>query len=614
MRNTTLSIFNFIKLVMKKHKLQNNYSWLLGVPFIAPVVFSTRLLEMDNLQKLTFFIFSIPVIISLRNIKENTEAISVDRTILFFILLFPFTFLTSFINDSVEMLLLQLTYLVPSIFILIFVLFTFNKIGEEKFFKIISFSIVIVSTTFGIIGLLQVMNVEPIPLPQIIIPGSTIGHRGFAAEYLLPAIPFLLILKNYVKKDYYPLLFFAGVINLSFLFFTRSRSALGISILILIAIIAHIIFKKNFNKKFRTLVPIVGVFVIGFLLSLIPPVKGERSDFGTNVKSVIDTENKSNKMRMNFWDASFQMIKENPITGIGLQKWSGIYPKYYGDEFSDNHIYFVHAVHSHNDFLELCAENGFAAPIIYLIILLLIVYNLYKKSKTNENYFFILLSALSTIGFSLIAFPISKFSSYFFLAFASGLAINSMNEKVGIVHISANKTKLFLAILILIGIITSFARLKSEVIYIKSIEYKNGNDYINMINELKNINTVLYPFDPSKQPIEFYRAVGFYHLNKLDEALVHSIKSEKIAQFNPLVLHNTAGIYQSLKKFENAVSYYEKMREFFPNYIDPQINLLIIYSETAQLQKGKQLYDELMKKDSHNPRLTQFKSKYSNRF
>lgn len=58
----------------------------------------------------------------------------------------------------------------------------------------------------------------------------------------------------------------------------------------------------------------------------------------------------------------------------------------------------------------------------------------------------------------------------------------------------------------------------------------------------------------------------------------------------------------------------KKCVSFFPNYIDPQINLLIIYSETAQLQKGKQLYDELMKKDSHNPRLTQFKSKYSNRF
>ena len=71
-------------------------------------------------------------------------------------------------------------------------------------------------------------------------------------------------------------------------------------------------------------------------------------------------------MRMNFWEASFEMIKENPIDGVGLQKWSGTYPKYFGNEFVDSQIYFVHAIHSHNDFLELFAENGFAAPIVYL--------------------------------------------------------------------------------------------------------------------------------------------------------------------------------------------------------------------------------------------------------
>ena len=218
---------------MKKNNSQSKYSLLFGLLFFSPIIYSTRLLEMDNLQKLALFILVIPIFIYVNKGLKNQKKIAVDLSILFFLLLFPFTFLTSFANDSSEMLVLQLTYLLPPVFILIFVVFIFNKIGEEKFFKISSFSIVIVSTLFSLIGLFQVMNVELIPLPQIIIPGSTIGHRGFAAEFLLPAMPFLLILKNYVKKDYYPLLFFAGVIQISFLFFTRSRSALGISILIL---------------------------------------------------------------------------------------------------------------------------------------------------------------------------------------------------------------------------------------------------------------------------------------------------------------------------------------------------------------------------------------------
>lgn len=599
-----------------KSKMQNNktlssHNLLLGLFFVSPIVFSTHLLEMDNLQKLSLFILAIPIFVYLIKKEEADNKILINKNFTIAIFLFPITFLTSFINDSSEMLALQLTFLVPPLFILAFSLYAINKIGEEQYLKISTFSIVIVATLFSFIGLLQVMNIEIIPLPQIIIPGSTIGQRAFAAEYLLPAIPFLLILKNYVKKDYYPILFFLGVINLSFLFFTRSRSALGISLLILIAIIFYIVLNKEIKNKFRLLAPIIAVYLIGFLLSLIPPVKGERSDFGTNVTSVVDTENRSNKMRMNFWNASFKMIKEYPFTGVGLQKWSGIYPKYYGHEFVDSETYFVHAIHSHNDFLELFAENGFAAPIIYSLILILIIFNLYKKSKVNENYFYILLSAFATICFSFIAFPISKFSSYFFLAFATGLAFNISEKKAKAFLISSIQIKYFLIVLFMIGIVTSYLRLSSEIAFIKAMEYKNGGDYKSMLSELENVNTVLYPFDATKQPVEFYTASAFYHLNKLDDALFHSIISEKLAPNNPLILHNTGGIYQSQKKYDKAIMRYEQMKKIFPNYIDPQINLLFIYSEIEPQEKGKKLYDELIKKDSFNPRLASFKSKYS---
>ena len=599
---------------MKKNKPQNNFNWLFGLIFLTPVIFSTRLLEMDNLQKLAFFILAIPVFIYLSKNKDDQEIISVNRTLLIFLLLFPFTLLTSFINDSSEMLLLQLTYLLPSVFVITFTLFALNMIGEDKFFKIISFSVVIVSTLFSFIGLLQVLNVELIPLPQIIIPGSTIGHRGFAAEFLLPSIPFLFVLKKYVNKDYYPLLFFAGIINLSFLFFTRSRSALGLSVLILVAIIGYVYFNKRTQNKIKSVLPIIGVYLIAFILSLIPPIKGERADFSSNVTSVVDSENRSNKLRMNFWNASFQMIKEYPITGIGLQKWSGTYPKYYGNEFVDSQIYFIHSVHSHNDFLELFAENGFAAPLVYVIIILLILFNLYKKSKSSENYLFVLLSALSTVGFSFVAFPMSKFSSYFFLAFAAGLALNASKEKISVINLNSNHIKIVLSVLLTVGIFTSYIRLSSELSYIKALEYKLGGDYDNMVKEIKNVNSVLYPYDVSRQPVEYYTSMGYYRLGNLDEALVHSLKSEKLSPNNPLVLHNTAAIYQSSKNYKNAITYYKRMQKLFPNYIDPQINLLIIYSETLETEKRKLLLDELMKKDSLNPRLATFKSKYSAQF
>jgi tetratricopeptide (TPR) repeat protein len=135
-----------------------------------------------------------------------------------------------------------------------------------------------------------------------------------------------------------------------------------------------------------------------------------------------------------------------------------------------------------------------------------------------------------------------------------------------------------------------------------------------MFKELDKINPVLYPFDPSKQPVEFYKATALYRLGKLDDALIHSINSEKIAPNNPLVLHNTAAIYQSSKKYNKAIVYYEQLRKLFPNYIDPQINLLLIYTETGEIEKGKELFDELKIKDPQNSRLISFKSRYSDQF
>ena len=170
----------------------------------------------------------------------------------------------------------------------------------------------------------------------------------------------------------------------------------------------------------------------------------------------------------------------------------------------------------------------------------------------------------------------SKFSSYFFLAFAAGVALNASKEKISVFNLNSNHIKIVLSILLVTGIFTSYIRLNSELSYIKALEYKLGGDYDNMVKEIKTVNNVLYPYDVSRQPIEYYTSMGYYQLRNLDEALVHSLDAEKLSPYNPLVLHNTAGIYQSLKIYDNAIIYYKKMQKLFPNYIDPQINFLIL--------------------------------------
>ena len=599
---------------MRKNKEKKISYWPLGLVFAAPIAYSTKLLEMDNLQKLFFFIAAGFAVLYFVKKSDKPTVVNLDKKLLLLILVFPVTFLTSVLNGSSEMLLLQITALLPHITLILFTIIILTKLGEETFFKISSFAIVIVSTMFSFIGLLQVMSIEIIPLPQILLPGSTIGQRGFAAEYLVAAIPFFMISAKYIKIDYRALLFFAAIINIAFLYFTRSRSAFLISLALLLAVIIFYFFKKDKSEKVKSLIPIIGVFVIGFAISLIPPIKGERSDFGENISSVVNTDNKSNSLRLEFWNASVQMIESNPWIGIGLNKWSGFYPKYFGDDFTDGQIHFVYAIHAHNDFLELFAENGILSLIVYLSILLMMLYNLFKKIKLSENYFYVFLSAFSLIAMSFISFPMHKFSSYFFLSVSAGAALLTNQDKTTSIGFQSIRIRFVFISLFIVGIITSYIRLTSELSYIKAIEYRNGGDYKNMLVNLEEINLMLFPLEPTKQPVEYHLATANYRQRNFKKALQHSLSSEKLAPYNPMVLHITAGIYQSSREYGKAIVYYENMRKYFPNYIDPQVNLLIIYADQKDFEKAKYLYNELVEKSPENKRLLEIKSKYPHLF
>ncbi|NNJ53063.1 MAG: tetratricopeptide repeat protein [Ignavibacteriaceae bacterium] len=480
---------------------------------------------------------------------------------------------------------------------------------EEKFLKIISTAIVITSGLFGIIGLLEVFEIKVIPLPTIIPPGSTLGHRSFAAEYLLPALPFFLIAKELIKKDYYPLLIISAFINLSFILFTRSRSA--ILALGIIASLYFIYFFIQRKKEIKKLLPIAAVVLLAFIFSLLPAKGGERTDLKETAESLLDTKFKSNRLRITFWDASLKMISENFFTGVGLYKWSGTYPKYYGKEFNDQNVIKVHSIHAHSDFLELFAENGFFAPLFYLLLLLTILIILYSRSKNNQLYFYIFISVLATGIFSLVAFPFYKFSSHFLLSVGTGIALHSKNVNSSkAINVSLKKLMWFLGILLLITSITSILKMKSEFDFIRSVQYLRVKNYSMMNQELEKISNVLFPFDASKQPVDYYRGIANYYLGNNDVAMKSNLDAEKVAPYNPIVLQNIAGSYQSLGNYKKSVEMFERVKKLFPHYINPQINLIHAYLQIGEFEKSRKLFESIKKKEPNHPRLQEFRDKF----
>jgi O-antigen ligase len=567
---------------------------------------------MDAIQRMFYFSLSLLLFLVFILKFKNQDNVALNKFILIPMLLFPITFFTSFFNNSASLLALQLSNLIIPFTIILQTIVMMVMLGEEKFFKVTSIAVVIVSTLFSVVGIFEVFQIKFIPLPSIIPPGSTLGHRSFAAEYLLSSLPFFLILNEYLNKDKKVFLMLAALANVSFLLFTRNRGAIVILIVITILYVVFILTRKDKLQRLRNVTATLLVLIVSFLISLIP-VKGmDRPDLQSTASSIFDPDFRSNVFRIKFWETSLQMVEENPFTGVGVLKWSGYYPKYFGEYFNDDNLTYIHNIHAHNDFLEVFAENGIAAFVVFLFLYLSVGQVLYKKNKTNSNYFYLLLVFLIIAAFSLISFPNHKFSSYFLAAVATGTALVNLKGKLKYtVSIKFNYLKSALLVLIIAGGIFSYIKLKSEISFAQAMFLKERTQYNYMLQKLGDVSSIFYPYDASKQPIDYYRGIANYYLRRQSEALKNNLSAHQLAPFNPIVLRNLAGSYQLTGNQSKAVEVYNRIRQYFPNYIEAHINLLYLYSKTGQSKKEKELFEELLTKDPESPHLKEYKKKFS---
>lgn len=597
---------------MKKTDSKSGISILFGISFISPITYSILAYEMDVVQRVFFFATSLLLfLVYVVKIKYEKE-IQLNKLLFILIIIFPFTFLTCFFNGSSSLLILQLSDLTIPISILLLSALMLVILGEERFFKVLSYSVVIISTIFSIIGVLEVFQIKVLQLPTIIPPGSTLGHRSFASEYLLPSLPFLLLLKEYLPKDNRKLLFIAGVINISFLLFTRNRAGIIILFVSIIIYILFILLNREKGNRLKSLTPVLGVLLISLSISFIPVKGTERPDLETTASTLFDSDFKSNQLRIKFWEASIEMIKEKPFTGVGFLNWSGNYPKYNGEYFNDENATHIHSIHSHNDFLELFAENGIAAGLTFLLIYISIAILLLKRIKINEQYFPLLLTFLITFAFSLVAFPNHKFASFFLSSVVAGtVLIDSPERKRKSFSLKFTYLKWALLILICIGGITSYIKLKSELLFGESIYLKERGQYPLMYERLEKISVIFYPYDTSKQPVDYYKGIANSYLGRYSEALQNNLHGQELAPFNPILMRNIASSYYSMKKLSKAINQLEKVKNYFPNYLTPQISLLELYSENRESEKEKSLFLELINKFPNNPKLIPYKKKFN---
>lgn len=232
------------------------------------------------------------------------------------------------------------------------------------------------------------------------------GNKNvLAASFVLKApIIIYCILKYFSWWRYIlnitSLLFVAGII-----FFLNARAAyLGLFIQILLCCVYLISYhkiysaKKNLTYFLSFLIPIlIGLSISQYLLVIGLKNSNSEGSYGTidkRLATLSDHSQSSSSARLFFWNNALKQIKENPLTGCGYGNWKIESVKYEYGFYND----FNYSKHVHNDFLQITAEAGIPAGILFLSIFLFALIYTIKVVRSDESQEIKLLSIISLMS------------------------------------------------------------------------------------------------------------------------------------------------------------------------------------------------------------------------
>ncbi|MCX6187656.1 MAG: O-antigen ligase family protein, partial [Bacteroidetes bacterium] len=400
---------------------------------------------------------------------------------------------------------------------------------------------------------------------------SLFGHKNLFSSIIFLCFPFLtyLILKTKNAIKYVSI--GITVIALGLLIFIQTKAVLlaivmggGISIMLLFN-----------NLKINKSIKIGSILSFLFILILL-------GYLGKN-KLTLLSNNDTVQERILLWNNTWQMIKENLITGVGGGNWQLFFPKYGLQNFmqtnyliSDGYTTFQRP---HNDFLWIWSELGILALLTYISVFVFAIYCGIKNIK-NENEIpnkiintSFLMAIIGYVIIALVDFPLERSEHQFFI-----LLIIAMVCKQYFTNIKTNKTFpskwILISILVVnfFNLFVFFKRTQAETHAHQMLLAHNKNNWSLMIKEAKKANGEYYSIDNFSIPLPWYAGVAYSALGDNANAKQAFEKAYEINPYQIHVLNNIASINEMEGKHDLALKYYNEALAISPNQPDALLN------------------------------------------
>ncbi len=311
--------------------------------------------------------------------------------------------------------------------------------------------------------------------------------------------------------------------------------------------------------------------------------------------------------RLFIWKVSTEIIKDNPVFGVGFDRFNAYYMNYQADYFAEHGetteaLVADNTYYAFNDWLQFTAENG----LIGFLMLVIALFVLFKTEVNNKNnHFFLLIKGtILAIGiFALFSYPMQILPIKLILVILLALLAKLDKQKFSIIKIDNNAKPYVLRVFKIAVCIVALIGLSKAIIYTQYLDksfktWKNAmsiyqySDYEGAIKEYENAYSIL------KKNGDFLMNYGkALSMNKQNEEATQILEEAK-KQLNTTIIETALGdSYKMLKQYKKAETAYQHAANMIPSRFYPNYLLAKLYEVSGQKEKAIAKANELITKE-----------------
>ncbi len=465
--------------------------------------------------------------------------------------------------------------------------------------------IVFTGALHAVIGLMQNFQLAFNDLPGAnALPYGLMANRNLFASAQAFTIPFVFFCFYTGSKPWKIISSTSFLLITSSIIISQTRSAwLAFMVFFLVFIVLGIVFLKNERKKVLTIS--VSALVLALALGFLIANTGGEDSIGNKIKertsslvgAVADSTESGYSVndRLSIWKKTTELIKDKPLTGVGVSNWN-INILNYGSKGLAwaNGDYVPDRVH--NIYLQTIADSGFPGLIIFLTYWVLLIIAAFISVKRSADLTQKIISICMIAGLGAVAtdgmfsFPFERVEHTLYITLMSGIILANYFKASAITETNSIKGKHWLFwIMLLIAVVNIFMTFKrkqfeSALYKVKSTEgLKQPQNLIGYVGEGVNDFVML---DPTGLSLEAKEAMAYRDLKQYPQALEVMKKAMRLNPASPMLYNNLGTIYTEMENYPEAIKAYEGGLKLAPDFVIIKKNLAINYFNNNEFEKA----------------------------